>query len=87
MTDDEKREKEIEMGKHLCPKFEIYCSDCGEDCNIADHCSLLIDAGYRKAQEIFTKCKEKCMFQGYPYGIDYQELVEVFKEFGVDVEE
>lgn len=47
----------------------------------------LYDAGYRKADEIFAKCKEKCMFEGYPYGIDYTELVEIFKEFGVEVEE
>ena len=62
MTEQEKREKEIEMGRHLCPKFEIYCSDCGEDCNIADHCSLLIDAGYRKDEEVRKECDKNAYY-------------------------
>ena len=90
MTEQEKREKAIEeMKKLFCYNYPTMCKACcfEDSCLPQVYSERLYDAGYRKSQEIFAKCKEKCMFQGYPYGIDYTELVEIFKEFGVEVEE
>lgn len=39
------------------------------------------------AREIFEKLREKCMFDGYPYGVDYKEICETVKGYGVEVEE
>lgn len=92
MTEQEKREKAM-IEEVLSDEQIKIANDVNEFAKLQKvgisvcYAEALYDAGYRKAKEIFAKCKEKCMFEGYPYGIDYTELVEVFKEFGVEVEE
>lgn len=84
MTEQERIEEIKNVIPYLCCNQDgKYTADAYRNA-IAN---AIYDAGYRKAKEIFAKCKEKCMFEGYPYGIDYTELVEVFKEFGVEVDE
>lgn len=41
----------------------------------------------KTATAIFEKLREKCMFDGYPYGVDYKEICETVKDYGVEVEE
>lgn len=38
-----------------------------------------------QAREIFEKLKEECSYEGYLYGLDYLEIAEIAKEYGVEL--